>query len=298
MALTSGTWVSVAQIAQLLVVGTDYVIIGKLLGPSAVVPYACTQKLISVLANQPQMIMEMAAPGISQMKTSESRDRIFRACNTLALGMLTASGSIACMTLAVNHSFVNWWLGASQFGGELLTVALVVAMLLRHWNSTSVYTIFALGYERRISITTLIDGVVSLSASFLLVRKMGPIGAPLGSILGVCLVSLPGNLTALAGELHVSIAKVASSIGSWFWRFLIVAALATALGLRWRPNFPYIVGTACVIGLAYVAIMLPMMMNSHLKSYLPSQATRLWDALCGRLSPAGMEQELEVPKNT
>jgi O-antigen/teichoic acid export membrane protein len=300
-AMTSGTWVSVAQIAQILVAGTDFVIIGKLLGPSAVVPYACTQKLIAVLANQPHLIMEMAGPGLSQMKTSESRDRIFRACNTLALGMLTASGAVACVALAVNHSFVSWWIGERQYGGPLLTAILVSSMLLRHWNNTSVYTIFALGHERRISITTLADGFVSLSAGVMLVRWLGPIGAPLGAILGVCLVSLPGNLSALAGEVQVSVFRVASSIWSWLWRFVIVAAFAVALGLRSRANLPYIAGIATITGLVYAAVMLPMIMDSHLRTYIPSQATQVWDALCRRLSwgssvPVG--QELEVPKNS
>jgi O-antigen/teichoic acid export membrane protein len=301
LALTGGTWVSVAQIAQVLVAGTDFVIIGKLLGPSAVVPYACTQKLIAVLTNQPQMIMEMAAPGLSQMKTSESRERIFRACNALALGMLTASGAVACITLAVNQSFVSWWLGERQFGGQLLTAALVASMLLRHWNNTSVYTIFALGYERRISITTLADGIVSLSAGAVLVWWLGPIGAPLGSMLGVSLVSLPGNLSALARELQVSTFRVASSIGSWFWRFVIVAALAGVLGLRWRANLPYVVVTACVTGVLYAGVMLPMIMDSHLRSYLPSEVTRMWDAVCRRLSwssAATVGPELEAPKNS
>jgi len=299
-ALTGGTWVSVAQIAQVLVAGTDFVIIGKLLGPSAVVPYACTQKLIGVLSNQPHMIMEMAAPGLSQMKTSESRESIFRVCNALALGMLTASGAVACVTLAVNHSFVSWWLGERQFGGPLLTASFAASMLLRQWNNTSVYTIFALGYERRISITTLADGIVSLSSGLLFVWWLGPIGAALGSILGVCLVSLPGNLLALAGELQVSIFTVASSIWSWFWRFLIVAAFAGVLGLRWRANLPYIAGTACVIGVVYALVMLPMVMDSHLRMYIPSRVTRLWDAVCRRLSwssAASVGQSLEAPKN-
>jgi O-antigen/teichoic acid export membrane protein len=303
-ALTSGTWVSVAQIAQVLVAGTDLVIIGKFLGPSAVVPYAMTQKLIAVLWNQPQMIMEMAAPGLSQMKTSESRERIFRVCNALAVGMLTAAGAVACVTLAVNHSFVSWWLSERQFAGALLTAVFVASMLLRHWNSTSIYTIFALGYERRISITTLSDGVVTLAAGVALVRWLGPIGAPLGSILGVCLVSLPGNLSALAGELQVSIFKVVAAVGSWFWRFLIVAAFAGALGLRWRANLPYIAGTACVTGILYAAVMLPMIMDSHLRIYLPPQAIRVWDAVCRRFSfssaaAAGpqLEAPIEVPKN-
>lgn len=297
-ALTAGTWVSLAQLAQVLVGGTDYVIIGKLLGATAVVPYACTQKLIMVLANQPHMIMEMAAPGLSQMKTSESHERIFRVCSALTLGMLTASGAVVCVFLAVNHSFVSWWLGERQFGGPLLTAAFAVSLLLRQWNTTSVFTIFALGYERRISITTLADGIVSVSAGLLLVRWLGPIGAAVGSILGVCLVSLPGNLSALAKELQVSIFTVIATVWSWLWRFLIVAAFAGVLGLRWRANLPYIVLTTCVTGLVYALVMLPMIMDSHLKAYLPPQATRFWDAVRLRFSwsNAGVAS-LEAPKN-
>lgn len=287
VAFTSGTWVSVAQVAQVLVAGTDFVLIGKLLGPSVVVPYACTQKLISVLANQPNMIMEMAGPGLSQMKTSESREVIFRVCNALALGMLSVSGVVACVALAVNHSFVSWWIGERQFGGTLLTIAFVVTMLLRQWSNTSTYTIFALGYERRISITTLVDGVVSLAAGFVFVQWLGPIGAPCGSILGICLVSLPGNLAALAHELQVSMFRVAASLWSWFWRFAIVAVMAGLLGLRWRANLPYIVGVASLTGLVYTAMMLPMIMQSHLRVYIPAWATGPWDRMWSRFTGNG-----------
>ena len=36
--LGNGAWISVNQIAQVLLGGTDLVVIGKLLGPEAVVP--------------------------------------------------------------------------------------------------------------------------------------------------------------------------------------------------------------------------------------------------------------------
>jgi len=300
-ALTSGTWVSVAQIAQVLVAGTDLVIIGKFLGPAAVVPYACTGKLISVLQNQPHIIMEMAAPGLSQMKTSENRDRIFRACNALTIALLTASGLVAAVTLAVNHSFVSWWLGERQFSGQLMTAVLAANMLLRHWNNTSVYTIFALGYERRISITTLFDGAVAVLAGIALVWWLGPIGAPLGSIAGVCLVSIPGNLTALAHELQRSVFSVAASIWSWFWRFLIVAAVAMFLGYHWRPNLLYIAATASLAGLVYAAIMMPMALSSDLRLYLPSWLTGPWDGFVRRIrwsSITPASQPVETSKNS
>ncbi|MGP0073330.1 MAG: lipopolysaccharide biosynthesis protein [Bryobacteraceae bacterium] len=300
-AMTSGSWISLSQVAQMLVVGTDFIIIGRFLGAAAVVPYACTQKLINVLANQPHLIMEMAMPGLSQMKTSENRDRIFRVCNALALSMLTASGAVVCVYVAVNHSFVTWWIGESQFGGQMLTFALAASLLLRQWNTTSIYTIFALGYERRISITTLVEGLVNLAAALILVRWLGPIGAPLGTILGVCLISIPGNLSALAHELGMSMFRVAAPLWSWFWRFVLVAGCAGAASLRWRPNLPYIVATTAVIGALYLVVMLPMIMDSHLKDYLPARAIRLWELFLRRFnwSPvAAIGQPAEAPKNS
>lgn len=298
--LMSGGWVSITQVGQLLIAGTDLLIIGKFLGAAAVVPYACTQKLLMVLANQPHMIMELAAPGLSQMKTSESKDRIFRVCASLTVGLLTASGAVVCVVLAINHSFVSWWLGEQQFGGNLLTVAFCAAIMLRHWNNTTLYTIFALGYERRISLTTLGDGMVAVSTGLLLVHRLGPIGAPIGTMLGLCLVSLPGNLSALAGELQVSIFKVISSIGGWFWRFALVAPVAIILGLHWRANVFYVAAMSCVIGGIYAAVMLPMLMKSHLATYLPARIMGYWEAVCRRLSwaPAAVAEQLEVTKNS
>jgi O-antigen/teichoic acid export membrane protein len=300
-AMSSGSWISVAQIAQILVAGTDFIIIGRVLGAAAVVPYAVTQKLIAVLANQPQMIMEMAMPGLSQMKTSESRENIFRVCNALTLSMLTLSGAVVCVYVAVNHSFVNWWIGASQFGGSALTLALAGCLLLRQWNTTSVYTIFALGYERRISITTLVEGIVNVAAAFGLVHWLGPIGAPLGSVLGLCLVSIPGNFSALAHEVQMPILRVAAPLWPWFWRMSLAAAFAALVGLRWQAKLPYIIGVACLIGGVYILLMLPMIMNSHLRRYLPSQVTRAWESLLRRLnwsSAPAVAAEVEVAKDS
>lgn len=300
-AMASGSWISMAQVAQILVLGTDFVIIGRVLGAAAVVPYAVTQKMLTVLANQPQMIMEMATPGLSQMKTSESRENIFRVCNALTLSMLIASGAVVCVYLAVNHSFVNWWIGASQFGGSTLTLAMAACLLLRQWNTTSVYTIFALGYERRISITTLVEGVVNVAAAFLLVHWLGPIGAPLGSVLGLCLVSVPGNFSALAHELQMPMLRVAAPLWPWLWRMSLAGAFAAVVGLRWRANLPYVAGVAFLVGGAYVLLMLPMIMNSHLRRYLPSPVTRVWESMLRRLnwsSVAAVAAQVEAPKNS
>jgi O-antigen/teichoic acid export membrane protein len=276
--LGRGFWVSVSQVAQVLLDGSDLLVIGRTLGSTSVVPYSCSGKLISVLANQPTMLMHVASPGLSAIKSGGDRDHAFRVAVNLTQGMLVLSGAVVCVVLTVNRGFVGWWVGSKLFAGMLVTSLLATSMLLRHWNTTAVYSIFCFGYERRISITTLIDGVVSIIASVLLVRNFGIIGAPLGSICGVCLISLPANLTALSHESGKSLSAVLWPLWPWFWRFAVLASGCEILQRFWRPHNPVTLGLTVVLVLAiYFFLILPMLMRSPLQKYLPREVVELWD---------------------
>ena len=52
----------------------------------------------------------------------------------------------------------------------------MLGMLLRHWNVSAVYTLFCFGHERRLAITTAVDGLVGLLAMLLLVPVAWPAG--------------------------------------------------------------------------------------------------------------------------
>jgi O-antigen/teichoic acid export membrane protein len=274
-----GFWLSLAQLAQVLLNGTDLLVIGKVSGASAVVPYACTGKMTTVLSNQPLMLMHAATPGLSAIQSSGDRNGAFRVVLALTEAMLLLSGAIVCIVLAVNSAFVSWWVGSPQYGGFVLTLVLAIAMLLRHWNSTAVASLFCFGRERRISITTLIDGLVSIAAAFLLVRRAGAIGAPLGSVIGLCLVSLPANLTALSKETQRPLWSALLLLWPWFWRFLLVAAACGFFAATWTPADPAaIAATVLGVGAVYTLVMFPMTLRSSLRSYLPRRAIGMWSA--------------------
>ncbi len=267
--LKQGFWISVAQVAQVLTNGSDLLIIGALLGPLAVVPYACTAKLISVLANQPQMLMQNAFPGLSEMRTGESPKRLFDVCTTLSQAMLLISGGVVCLVLVVNQGFVHWWVGDDKYGGSLLTVLFVLAMILRHWNTTWVYPLLCFGRERRISITNFLDGATAAVLSLALISFIGPRGGPIAGIIAVCLVSLPGNLSAVAAELKISRWSLLKIFGAWFWRFAVVATLAGILSRLWMPNsFLTLALASIAITAVYSVIMLPIVLSSGLGAYI------------------------------
>lgn len=267
--LTQGFWVSLAQIAQVLMNSTDVLIIGKLFGPAAVVPYVCTGKMIGVLANQPQMLMAAAGPALSQMRVGESRERVAEVCVALGQAVLMLSGAVVCVVLAVNQSFVTRWIGAAQYGGFWLTALILLSMLLRHWHLTVAYSLLSFGYERRLCVTGLLDGLVTVGGVTLFLWLYGLVGAPLGMIVGTCVVSLPLNLSALASESGRTKWEMARPLMPWLVRFVLLALAAGALARVWVPDGFVLIGlTAAVVALGYVAVMLPVALRAPLGSYV------------------------------
>jgi O-antigen/teichoic acid export membrane protein len=267
--LGQGFWISLGQIAQVLLNGTDILIIGKLFGPAAVVPYVCTGKMIGVLANQPQILMAAAAPAISQMRAAESRRRISEVCVALGQAMLLLSGAVVCVVLAVNQGFVARWVGAAQYGGFWLTVLILLSMLLRHWNLTVAHSLLCFGYERRLCVTALLDGLLSVCGVMLFLWLYGLPGAPLGMIVGTCVVSLPANLSALAAESGRTGWEMVRPLVPWLVRFVVLAAAAGALARVWTPGGFVLIGlTAAAVSLVYVAVMFPVALRAPLGIYV------------------------------
>jgi O-antigen/teichoic acid export membrane protein len=267
--LAGSAWMSVSQVSQVLLNGTDVMIVAAVLGPAAVVPYACTGKLVSVLANQPQAMLQSAAPALSELRTSADPARLFNVSAALAQATLALSGLVACVVLAVNGGFVTWWVGPGQFGGVELTLLLLAAMMVRHFNTTNVYALFCFGHERRLALTGLLDGVATLALSAVFVKLFGVAGAPLGAIAGVVLVSGPMNIAALSRDTGVRETRLFTALAPWFWRFAATAAVATAVGAWFRPStFVVLALTGALAGLAYALLVVSPLLQSPAGIYL------------------------------
>ena len=268
--LGKGMWLFISQIAQLLTTGTDYLFIGKLLGPSAVVPYSFTGKVISVLANQAQILMQTATPGLCEMKTGESRERILQVLVALTHAILTFSGLVFCGVVILNQWFVTWWVGSKQFGGLLLTVIFASAMILRHWTTTTAYSVFCFGYQRRISLTNLSDGVVTAASCFTFLKLFGLPGAALGTIVGACAVSLPFNLRVIARDAGVTVFElIRLMLQGWLWRFGMLGGASVWIALHWAPkSLAEAIATGIAVIVVYSAVMLPNVLKAPLGNYV------------------------------
>jgi O-antigen/teichoic acid export membrane protein len=290
--LRRALWVSVSQVAQVLLYSTDILIVAWIFGPVTVVPYACTQKLISVLSNQPQVLTQAAGPALSELRMGATREKLFTVTSSLSLALMLGSGAVLAVVLAVNRAFVSWWVGPDQYGGAVLTGLFAAAMLVRHWNVALVYSLFSFGHERRISITTVADGVVTLTLSLTLAKVIGVIGVPLGFLGGALLVSVPANLVALARETGVSPVRFTSSLTPWAVRLALLAPVAGAVNFFVRSASLVAIAVAAVsMGLAYAALMLPVALRPPLGEYVRGALAPLF-RLFGVRAPAPAQRPL------
>ena len=287
--VTRAGWVSAAQVGQVFLNGSDLLVIGAVLGPAAAVPYSCTGKLVSVLANHPQLLMQTAAPALAEMRTSESRERVAEVATALMRAMLVISGAVACLVLTVNDVFVSWWVGADLYAGPWLTTLLVAAMLCRHLATSLTYALFAFGHERRISLVAVGDGVITLAATAILAlaTPLGLISAALGSLAGVLLVSLPFTATALARELGMGVTALLTSQAQWLWRFLAATGILTVLGRLVAPHgLAGLLVMATLVAVVYGALMLPLALKPPLGNFVRSALAPAL-AVFGRQQAAG-----------
>jgi O-antigen/teichoic acid export membrane protein len=283
-----GLWLTAARSAQPLIHGTDLLVLGQARGAAAVVPYNCTDKLVTVFGNQPSMVLQTAGPGMSELRARGEHQRLAHVRLALTQAVLLLAGGLGCVVLACNPGFVSWWIGAEQFGGMTLTALLVAKMMLRQWNVSLGYAVFFVGYERRLTFMSLADGALTVGATMGLVRWLGPLGAPLGSLLGVCLVSLPVLLVTLAREERRPVHALLTPLWPVAWRLVIACGLAAAVG-RWLPphGFFQLVAWGAVGSLAYLAWMFPVMTREPLSGYMVPR----WEALAARIQrllPAGL----------
>ena len=267
--LVNGGWFTIGQLANVLVTGSDILILAKLLPAADVVAYSMTQKLFAVLGNQPVVFLHSAVPGLSELRGSNQTSELARVTIALAQGVLLLGGSVAFVVLAINGPFVTWWVGSDLYLGTVTSAALAANMLIRHWNLSLATPIFTFGYERRWASVWLLDGVLSVAGAILLVPRIGPLGAPLASIAAVLVSSIPLNLALLARETGSTVGSLLRPHFPWAWRLLILMALAVLATRYWNPSSVIVIGiTAAAAGILYAAVMYPVARRSTLGPYL------------------------------
>lgn len=261
-------WASIVQFAHVLLSTTDLIVLGALLGLPAVVAYSCTVKLVAMLNNYPYQLVTSALPAVAELRAGGDRDRLLRACQALGIGVMGLSGALAVFLVALTPAFVPWWVGADQYGGPTLTLLAVLAMVVRHFIFAFAQMVFALGYDRRSSWALVGDGVVTVSAMVAWTSGLGVLGAPLGSLTGVLVVSGPIMVLTLSAATGATPWGLVRWLAPWAARFAVVLVPVAVISYCPRATDPVIaLGVAGVAMIVYAVAARQLLIREPLAGY-------------------------------
>jgi O-antigen/teichoic acid export membrane protein len=270
----TGAWQLLSAVGNQLAGGTDLIILGLFYAPETVFRYAATAKLVVILSGLVQTLCMAVVPGLSDLRAAD-REAVPRAIVAYTQMVMLVSGWLGCLALAANAGFVGWWVGrAFDLGGGVL-VMLVAGMVLRHFNNCLAVALFASHRERSLYAVTFADGLVTAGVAVATAAAVGPEWLPVGSLVGVCAVSIPMNLWLLRTSGAVAPKRLAAGLGWWAVRWSVLAGGAAFVGAAASQEFWSLAALALGVTAGYAAVMAPSAQAREVGEYLAPVVARL-----------------------
>ncbi len=276
--LSRSTWVTLGNVAFMLRMGSDLLVIGYVVGAEAVVAYSCTVKLAQFVSLVPQQLLTSARSGLFELIGLNDAERLRRVSLAIEQAVLLSATFVASLSMAVNEPFVRMWVGPAQYSGGAVSLFAAAHVVARHYALGVNAVAFALGHEKVLGIAAVVDGCVTLVFMVVSIRLVGVAGAAAAPLVGVCLIQIPVALRLANRGLRRSTRAWLQSVLPWCVRagavFLLSIAIALA-GLSWEL---VALLTVLLVGVS-VALFVPLIASSHMRTYVPAPIARLLGAL-------------------
>jgi O-antigen/teichoic acid export membrane protein len=169
---------------------TDNVVVAGILGPVMIVPLILTQKLTSAAQVQLQGIGNASWAGLAELYERGERDTFER--RLIDLTSLTCILGMASLVpiAAFNERFVSLWVGSNRYGGGLMTLFAALNPFLLSLISLWGWVLTGLGQVKRFVRPLVFQTLINFISSILLIKKVGSVGALIGTFTGFVSVTI------------------------------------------------------------------------------------------------------------
>lgn len=184
-----GIWFSLGGIAGILITSFDRVVAAKMISVETVTTLSLTGRVYALFGGLLDQITNTARPMLGQLlglKKIAEAQRVYRHLFRLSTGCAV----IAAFSLwAGNEPFVTRWVGAQNFGGPLLSLALALNLIVNCWVLPNRAVLSSALVVRPQVLSRIIEAILNLGLSVLLGYYLGLIGIVLGTAVAGLLTS-------------------------------------------------------------------------------------------------------------
>ncbi|MCL0048693.1 MATE family efflux transporter [Dehalococcoidia bacterium] len=180
---TSGIRFLTLQIAVLIILNTDNIIITHFSGPEEVTPYAITFKLFQMGLMMVTATIIALWPMYGQALGRSDWEWIQRTYNRSVFSQIIPGGLIWIGGIIFSQAIITLWAGPVAYGGLLVASALGGFVYISAFNGSNASLINGLNPTNVVVIATAIDAVLNLTISLALVGPLGIGGVALGTVI-------------------------------------------------------------------------------------------------------------------
>jgi O-antigen/teichoic acid export membrane protein len=223
-----GTWVG--GWGWRLISASDGLVLATLGNRTAVAALACTNKLAQALVQLSWVPCDGGLVGLAHLAGEQTGQRVHEAIVIMMRVYLALAGSVACVVLAMNPSFVTRWVGPSLFAGGRANVLIALLTIMMTFGHALAVVPSVLGQRLQIGFATLACGVMHVGLAFGLGLRFGVVGIVLAGVIshGIVFSALAWRPFTRATGMPET-ALFTSVIWPWARRMAPLAILAFAV---------------------------------------------------------------------
>jgi O-antigen/teichoic acid export membrane protein len=177
-------------IGVLLVEGTDALIVGGILLPSAVSVYVSTGAALRMLQGPLRSLNNSVASGLAGLCGNREWDSVMNVRGELQTIGICIMGVLGTMIVITNQHIVGLWLGPKLYGGDMLNLLLIINSLLTMIYQADSTILDGMLLVRQKATAFITCGMIYVVSGYFLTLKFGILGIAWANLLSrVILVS-------------------------------------------------------------------------------------------------------------
>lgn len=253
---TLSGWYSMAQIAELVLVRIDTVVVGLVVGVKAAAVYAVGQKLVLAVEQIAGPSVRAFLPFASELDAKRD-DEALRGAVLFGTRVTVGIATPLCVTLGLLAvPAIHVWVGAGFSDAAQVIVYLAGALVIASFARTGSLTLQGMGRPRMPALISASEGALNLLLSVALGTAIGLKGVALASLIAAAATQALVFLPYVCREFRVSLRSL---VGSLLLAHLPAVGLAGAVGLFLRglglDSIPAVLAAGTAVTATYLGVL-------------------------------------------
>jgi len=171
--LTFGVKYWGVNLAGVLFLGSDTIIVGNLFGASEASVFYTTKIPSFLLFQFVFRLSDNVAPATNELFAQRNFDAVRAAYIKIVRYSMLLALPLAIGIVGFNRSVITAWVGSAQYAGEIMTLAIAVFVLTQVLNHINAMITLAAGDLRQWSAVAILIGLITLALSYWLGKIFG-----------------------------------------------------------------------------------------------------------------------------